>query len=278
MRMPIYYPHFITRSPLHTCDWRWQRAQSLVAAGRNYSRRRDDADTGHAVHYLRALARCRRASPTAPLPKCFDAIHSARSIREGDFDARMTLEARLIAGQTSDEIRDRTGVAADVVDAYERLFFNCRDHFDARDWLLLHCIGAIECQDRIALDRGTVLRCFAFFGGPCVLEAVLPYLLGDQRLLDTPADLSTPNGRHEESIRLAVAFELLPWDAESFRLTLRIVLNDMHAQARIQPRSVVPTLSKSIDKILAELSVAASAKPEDAAPSTADPDVHRQTG
>jgi hypothetical protein len=45
-----YQKHSIFRTPA----WRWERGQQLVADGRNYSRRRDDADTARVIAYVRA--------------------------------------------------------------------------------------------------------------------------------------------------------------------------------------------------------------------------------
>ena len=67
---PIY-PELQAHSPVRPPDWRWRRAQALVAAGRYVSQRRDDADTGRAVRYLRAFARCQGGLPTAQIERRF---------------------------------------------------------------------------------------------------------------------------------------------------------------------------------------------------------------
>jgi hypothetical protein len=113
-----------------------------------------------------------------------------------------------------------TGVAASVVDAYEALFFHCRDRLDARDCVDAMFIG--RAGRSAAPDPAAVLMSFAYHGGPWVLDAVLPYLVGGRALFDPPPDLATPEGRFDASVRLAVAAELLPDDAATDRMLLRI--------------------------------------------------------
>ena len=55
--MSRYFPDLQRHSFFRPPDWRWRRAQWLVARGRYVTPRRDDEETGRAVRYLRALAR-----------------------------------------------------------------------------------------------------------------------------------------------------------------------------------------------------------------------------
>jgi hypothetical protein len=134
------------------------------------------------------------------------------------------VQARLLARQTPDEIARLTGVPAPMIDAYEALFFHCRDRLDAPDWVLIQAVGMRAGAGAMSPDPAVIFKWFAYQGGPVVLEAVEPYLCSGKDLFDPPLDLATPEGRREQVIRLAVAAELLPQDATTDRKLQKIML------------------------------------------------------
>ena len=208
--MSIFYPDLQRHSLCCPADWRWRRARWLLARGRYACRRRDDEPTSQAVRYLRALARPftkrRRAADLAH----YADVHAARRLNEEGGASKVVVQARLLARQTSPEIALHTEVPVRVVDAFEALFFQCRDRFSARDWIRLHCIGPLASALTGVPDAAAVLKMFAYYCGAVVLDAVLPYLAGGKDLFDAPLDLTTPEGRQEQAVRLAVAVHLLP--------------------------------------------------------------------
>ena len=131
------------------------------------------------------------------------------------------MQARLLARRTFDQIALVSGLTAGTIESYEGLFFNVRDRLDARDWIVARAIGTTTSEDS-TLDRGALLKSFAYFGGPDVLRSVAPYVLGEQDPFGPPLDLTTPQGRSEQVARLAVAIHLLPHDATSVTKLLRI--------------------------------------------------------
>jgi hypothetical protein len=212
-----YYPDLMKHSFFRPADWRWRRACRLAERGRSFARRRDDDETGRAVRYLRALGRGHTVAV-----RRFPDVHGARRLHDGGGPTRLLVEARLLARQASADVARLTGVSPEVVDAYEALFFHCRDRLDARDWVLVQAIhreGGGPEEPRAAL-----IRSFAYHGGPLVLDAVLPYLLGGRDSLEPVPDLSTPEGRREQALRLAVAVHLLPEDAMTRQKLHNIVL------------------------------------------------------
>ena len=207
----VYYPDLCRHDFFCPPEWRWERARWLVEQGLYYSRHRDDEQTGRAVHYLRALASSgRRARMTQA---SMQDIGEALRLHESGGHQRLLIEARQFAGQSPLEIALLTATPLEVVLAYESLFFDCRGRFEARDWVAARAIGKApsrrDCRDLTAL----AVKGFAFNGGPLVLEAVLPYLLGGKELFET-MDASTPEGRTDLAAQLAVAVELTPQDTE----------------------------------------------------------------
>jgi hypothetical protein len=256
---PSCHPDLQRHNPLREPSWRWRRALSLVARGRYFSRHRDDPETGRAVHYLRALARCPQGIPSARVVKRYPEIYEAHRLHEDGGTTRMLVEARLLARQPPDEIARLTGVAGAVIDAYEALHFNIADRLDARDWVLTQAVGRRRSAEGAAPDRGVVLKSFAYFGGPLALEAVLPYLAGGKDCLGVNPDLATPEGRREQAVRLAVAAHRLPEDAATGTRLFKIMLLLLE-NGRKRPESSTPAalLVDKLESRLAELPAGAS--------------------
>jgi hypothetical protein len=179
------------------------------------------------------------------------------------------IQARLLARQPVDEVARRTGVPVAVVNAYQGLFFDVVDCLDARDWVLVRAIGMGTWSGKAFPDHGALLKCFAYFGGPLVLEAVLPYLVGGKDLFDPPLDLSTEGGRREQVVRLAVAVHLLPKDATTDRRLHQIMLI-LRERERKRPsrHAPAPLLAQNLDFMLEELPVATQPGHVDAEEST----------
>jgi hypothetical protein len=95
-----------------------------------------------------------------------------------DWLTRQQVEARLLTGQSYDEIGSKLPATPKAVEYYEQLFFNVRDRLACKDWIS----NIIEqrrrderewgCTSEEA-ERGYVMRKFAYSGGPLVLDALL---------------------------------------------------------------------------------------------------------
>jgi hypothetical protein len=103
-------------------------------------------------------------------------VHAAHLIHREAGDARLAVEARLLARQQPQEIAALVGLSTAVVETYEALFFAVSDSMAATDWIVTRAVGwAPGWPGRP--DPTAVLKWFAFAGGPRVLEAVWPYLV-----------------------------------------------------------------------------------------------------
>ncbi len=249
--MRFSYPELQKQSCFRTPDWRWRRACSLVDGGRNFCRSRDDEETGRAVYFLRDLRRGLRPSSKADLLRRSSDIHAAQQLHEEGGTARLVIQARVLAGQSSDEIAKLTCLTPSVIDTYEALFFHCREFLGFRDWIAFSAIGN-AFRDGSKPDPGVVLKSFAYRGGPMVLEAVLPYLAGGKSLWDAPPDLSTPEGRREQSTRLAVAAEMLPWDAKTcqklHRIRVMMAEHERKPVVQLPPAPLFASVYPEIDR------------------------------
>ena len=261
-----YYPDRRRYDFFSPPEWRWLRARDLVEQGLHYAPHRDDVETGRAARYLRALASPgRRAGMT--LASMRD-IGEALLLHESGGSQRLLVEARQLAGQGSQEIAALTNTPVAVVLAYESLFFDCRGRFEARDWVAAQAVG-MAASRRDACDlRAITFKSFAFNGGPLVLEAVLPYLLGGKELFET-MDASTPEGRTDLETQLAVALELIPQDPDGdvklFKI-MPILLGRRPAASR-RPKAAL--LAEKVEEWLDELASGALDEPVRAAVSSA---------
>lgn len=213
-------------SPFRPVDWRWRRAKWLVARGRNFSRRRDDDETGRAVRYIRAFARCAESRLPRSFLTQYRDLNAASRIEDAGGVTEILLQARLIAGQSTEEITQSTGIPPNVVDAYEKTFFHCRDRLCARDWVSIRAIGNYDFEDAAA-GAAVIFKRFAYFGGPLALEAVLPVLpdlLAGRDLFEKPLDLTTPSGQRDHGVRLAIASQMLPYGPAIDKKLLEIML------------------------------------------------------
>jgi hypothetical protein len=250
--MTHFYPDLQRYSCFRRPDWRWRRAHWLVDRGRYLSRRRDDEETGRAVHYLRALARC-RDGPSPSFLRRFGDLYSAHRLRVEEAPKSLLVEAWLLARQPSAAIAGLTGVQPAIVDAFEALLFHCRDRIDARDWVVSQLIGP-------AGTAAATLKSFAYFGGPHVLPLVLPYLVGGRALFASRLDLTTHEGRREQAVRLAIAAMMLPRDRRTDQLLHKIMLIrwEHEHQQRLQSASG-SIVSGNIDTVLDQVLAIASA-------------------
>ena len=137
---------------------------------------------------------CRRTSvslPNTTPPKndavrwwsiCLTSIIAHCLYHAADVERRQILEARLLTGESDEEIARRFDIAPDAVNCYEKLFFNVRDRLHCSDWIYLTTLrrpAAGAANENGALtdeERGFVYRRFGYYGGPLVLDAEISVL------------------------------------------------------------------------------------------------------
>jgi hypothetical protein len=142
-------PDLDLRSPFRPPWWRWGLAREHRRAGR-LPARLDDRWVRRARRVLSALAESGgdldhpRVIAVDPAVVAAYRFHSS-----GDARLRAEVEARLLAGQDDAAIASRVDLLVDVVGAYDRLFFDVREHFGAIDW-----IGAVVLGPRFLDGTG----------------------------------------------------------------------------------------------------------------------------
>lgn len=248
-----YDPEYERRNPTRSLRWRWRRAQLLVARGCQFRRNRDDEFTGLAIYYLRGRARCRSDRQLLNLARRHPDLHAALRLHvDGGLD-RWEVEARLLAREDSKVIGRFTDLTAATVETFESLFFNVRDRFNARSYILTAAIGRIGSVGDVKDHRAVFLRTIGYFGGPFVLGMVLEQL---GTLLDLSAnqgDSTTTDDILAQRIRLLMAARSAEFDDHT-ALQLASIGSNYSSSKPVQnghvfAQEVVETLEKVFQKM-----------------------------
>ncbi len=234
--MTTHRVNLISGSPLRPLDWRWQRATQLVRDRRHFAPRRDDVQIGVAMRYLRAWNKTPPEKRHAILARTFPELHRSHELHEQGGNLRAEVQARLLARQSPEDIAARLDLPVGVLRYHEALFFDVVDRLKHPDWVVLRAIGWWSFDGAKGRDSETLLRGYAYWGGGPLLEASLPYLLGDQLQKPPAQNENTPEGRLDRSIRLAIMVDRLPWTMKTDRILPRLglLLQEMGVKPPVQ--------------------------------------------
>jgi hypothetical protein len=245
----VYYPEIMRLAPFRSPSWRWERATRLVKDRRYFCPWRDDEQTGAAVRYLRDLRRLPGERGLDKLARRHPEVHAARTLHDRADRLTTEVQGRLLARQPFGAIEQATGVRAEALRSYEALFFNVTDRLDVRDWVTAIAIGWRKFDPAKGRDKATVFRAYSYHGGPLVLGAVKPYLLGDELRQEPALDTSAPEGERDLSIRLAIEIDTAPWtaaaDVKFFRLHA-VLLEHERARGERRPRGLIQTVRQRL--------------------------------
>jgi len=105
----------------------------------------------------------------------YTAIHQAyelHTLPPSDLN-RHILEARLLSGQTDDEIANSCSISPEAISLYERLFYNVRDRLDKIDYIVANALGQVFQGGLGDYNPTLLMKYFAYFAGPLMLSMVL---------------------------------------------------------------------------------------------------------
>ena len=203
-------------------SWRWDSAGIYLERQRQPPKRAEW--TVHAVHLLRGQP------ADKPLPKPLSrrwvaALRQAIELR-GDEEARITIEALVLAGVSTRQIAHRLGAPPRVIAEYERCLFAAREVLHHR--ALVMC-KVIDVPNPLRPPRDQAILRAAYLGGPQVAEHWLGHLhaLGKGRT----HDLTTPAGLESERLELMVLAEQVARPTDSLTPTCVTALQQVHLGA-----------------------------------------------
>jgi hypothetical protein len=177
---------FSSRNPRRAPDWRWRRAELAAEGTYPLSRRRDgDAWVARTTRFIREQAAAKAELDIAMLEDQYPVLFWAHDIWNSQGDkgnpTRSEVEARLLADDRYDNIARRVRTNVDVIEAYERVFFNVGDCLDNRGYLM-HCVlGPSIHMGFQASEYDLVWKLFALLGGPLAVDLMIDQSIGHAR-------------------------------------------------------------------------------------------------
>lgn len=191
--------HYQKFNPFRTPDWRWERVLHLCDRHPTPGRctKWDDDFIKQAREHLllwRRFTPAQREQLFWKNPGLTYAIDIYEKLNIGErTSTALTIEARLLANQSYDQIADEAGTLPAAIDWYEALFFNVRDHLKKRDWIFSNVLAPammrakVEAGDSDGFESFSTfknsevakpffdgsLKFFAYFGGPYLVDHLI---------------------------------------------------------------------------------------------------------
>jgi hypothetical protein len=166
------HPH----DPYRPADWRWQLATFFQRERMRVTRSRGGKYVAQAKNFAIAWD---AASTTADrytvinehksLFEAWSIFMATGSVQNG----RWELEARLLAGQSYEEIANTAGIPVDVIEVYERTFFDVRSRLN-KPGLIVHAVIKPSLTKGISdRDAGPFWKLFGYCCGPGILDQLI---------------------------------------------------------------------------------------------------------
>jgi hypothetical protein len=161
------YAAFCRFNPFAPLDWRWRRAKDLARRDAWASPRLDDPPTCTATRYIKVVTAAGNSECAEEWPD-LAIVRAARQLhRHGGHD-RVLAEAYGLTQLGIQEIASRFDRHPAVLTAFYQLFFDVLERRQARIYLLKHTLGT----DPAGADASRLLKLFALYGGPLVVDAL----------------------------------------------------------------------------------------------------------
>ena len=182
-------------SPRRAPNWRWLRAVQIDGGGKRASRTVDGPD-GFA--WIRRAVRLKRRFEQANnrpdaiyalLERDSDLFWAHSMWSEDKAPTRWGIEARIIAGETDEEIAERVGVSPSVISAYANVFFDIRDKVDHTDYMVNVVMADAVIRGLQERHYDLLWKLLGYHGGSHVLNAVINKFTATKRP-DTPDEVS----------------------------------------------------------------------------------------
>ncbi len=254
-------------SPFRPPSWRYHRTRHLIEEGRAPEPGFDDGLTRLAWPYFAGSPANDGAGPER-LAQSHPAVDEAFAFYTGAEPIRRAeLEARILAGQTDDEIAAKLGLSAAGVAAYEALFYDVRRSLTADTYIVNCVIGPKVHYGITPEDHELLLKVYGYALGPIFLDVLLDYFR------DPPVVPDSLDGLDHEALRklvlkLRIKFDILVLTTPASALSPVewARLREQHSSAPRQGQAgpggeadVVTSARATLD-LLATLSTALSGK------------------
>lgn len=179
----------------------------------------------------------KQARPRSPRARRDHALTESYRIRcEAPESLRDELEIRLLGGQQPIEVASRTGVAPDVVECYEKVFFSVIDRLDCPVYIS-SIIDPTASLMRGEPSLGVIVRSVAYRCGPVATDSLIGYLRRNGSGVRVDEDPTARDEQFDRLIGMIVLAASLRADEASvprlLRLKALVELLDRRASARL---------------------------------------------
>ena len=206
-------------NPCRRSYWRWEWALMFAYSRQPLPKRGLDRLLVIAVQMHYTLRDGQPPASWSRLGSVYEDMQAAFDIYDKDGPRCAEIEARILAGQTDDEIAELVGVMPMVVELFAGIFYDVRDRLQAPDWISASAVSRAgnACWGvTLADDIWRLWRAAGYYGGPGLLNTVIAAVQTPEDLTVGlgECDLQTAEGRLAARARLAAAGELLPWSTK----------------------------------------------------------------
>ena len=218
--------------------WRWLRALRLAEKASHRLKGVNDPAIPPVIEFL--LARRKANYKVTPM---YAALEAALALHEDDSPRQWEVRARLLAGQSDDEIAVRCKLQPSVVEWYATLFYDIRPRLEATDWLVANVLRFGGTAGFRNSDVGPFWAFLALSGGPIALDHFVDLFHRVWRPRERPTLAVYLRKNVPLNVRGEVARRLLTPEAASWFLEFHVRI--MEAKAKADPA----VLAKAIEGV-----------------------------
>lgn len=169
----------LQHNPRRAPHWRWLRAVQIDAGGPKTTR---TADGPAGFTWIRRALRLKRHFERAQndhnalcalIHRDSDLFWAHSMWAEEKAPTRWAVEARILAGQTDEEIAQTLGTTPGVINAYANTFFDVREKMAHNDYVVNVIMGDAVTRGLQERHYDLLWKLLGFQGGPHVLNAVI---------------------------------------------------------------------------------------------------------
>ena len=160
-------------------SWRWLRAMEIDGGGFKATKALDGSD---GFRWIRRALRFKRRFDAAgnQTPAIYAVVLTDRPLfwahsiwADEKSPVRWAIEARILAGESNDEIAGKLGTKADVIDVYANTFFDVRSKLQNMDYVLTVVLADAVTRGLQERHYDLLWKMLGYCGGAHVLDATI---------------------------------------------------------------------------------------------------------
>lgn len=229
-------------------DWRWRRAMDLSTGSFPPDAAIDSPIIDRAAAFLRCRHRAGAGRVDERLAATFSDIAGAEQLSKAPMLQLLAVQARVLSGQSDDDIATKTGIDATVIAAYERLFFTCRGVNPKASGWLHNSLIKVDWLPGGATTLRSMALILSLSGGPPVADAILDTLsrIGVPLKMGRLIRGDEPYCESDWRVVRALSIELLPRTNEN---VLQLMRENVRLRAVARPEvsdAILPSTLRAI--------------------------------